>query len=480
MANIYYNSLTSPENMVTFTDIPNILKVEESINGTKAQFNFSFNGNLRSQVTADTQFYVTFLGETVSNVMSPADAKNKRFYISGDEDGTAMSFARALRNCSSLAADFNIIHNGNVVTLIAKTIGQKWSNVANYLQRNIPTEYLSTNGTDGNAYSVFFDSKIDVDVYSGSTSDSNNYVTTLEKNFYGDECAFDVSPVLATLSDFGVTKPYQFSLNLIRADGEWQHIGDVSGYTTVGYLANETNKYLIANNVQPLVNNKRGSSRNITLYTYSNTIPYSVLCGANTGGWNIRYSVKDSAMNEIYNSGDITDRKTSSNLIADREITIPLQYFNDAYYVDLTIGSTQTVRFNVIKPLKATEYFQRVLWRNQYGGIAFFDFTGSRSETDNVEIETYEKNIFDYYETDEFEKKKIYKNDYKKTVKLTSHLMAEDGKWAFNSLMRSKRVWTVVNGETFYIIPKTIEVAEDQTYNNIYTATLTYEYSDIA
>lgn len=71
MANIYYNSLTSPENMVTFTDIPNILKVEESINGTKAQLNFSFNGNLRSQVTADTQFYVTFLGETVSNVMNP-------------------------------------------------------------------------------------------------------------------------------------------------------------------------------------------------------------------------------------------------------------------------------------------------------------------------------------------------------------------------------------------------------------------------
>lgn len=105
-----------------------------------------------------------------------------------------MSFARALRNCSSIAADFNIIHNGNVVTLIAKTIGQKWSNVANYIQRNIPTEYLSTNGTDGNAYSVFFNSKIDVDVYSGSTSDSNNYVTTLEKNFYGDECAFDVSP----------------------------------------------------------------------------------------------------------------------------------------------------------------------------------------------------------------------------------------------------------------------------------------------
>lgn len=477
MASIYYNSMSSPEDMLTFTDVPNILKVEESVTGTKAQFNFSFNGNLRSQVTADTQFYVTFLGETVSNVMNASDAKNKRFYISGDEDGTAMSFARALRNCSSIVADFNVIHNGNVVTLLAKTIGQKWSNMANYIQRNIPNEYLSTNGTDGNAYSVFFGGKIDVDVYSGSTSDNNNYVTTLEKNFYGDECAFDMSPVLATFSDFGKTTPYEFSLNLVRADGEWQHIGNVSGNTTVGYLANESNKYLYARGAQMLINNSRGDGGSI-LHTYFNDIPYSVLCGSDTGGWTISVSCKDSSFNEIY-STSFTGRRTSSNFIIDGRVNVPQPTFINTYYVDISIGG-KNVRFNVIKPLKATEYGQRIEWRNEYGGISFFDFTGARSETDSVDIETYEKNIFDYYETDEFEKKKIYKNDYKKTVKLTSHLMEADGRWIFNSLMRSKKVWTVVNGETFYIIPKSIDVTEDQTYNNIYTATLTYEYSDIA
>ena len=57
--------------------------------------------------------------------------------------------------------------------------------------------------------------------------------------------------------------------------------------------------------------------------------------------------------------------------------------------------------------------------------------------------------------------------------------MEEDGKYIFNSLMRSKKVWTTVNGKKYYIIPKSIEVIEDQTYNNIYTAKLTYEYSDI-
>jgi len=480
MASITLNNIENPSNMVVFTDIPNILKISQPITGTKAVFYFDFEGNLRSQVTADTQYYITFLGETISNVMSPSNAKNKRFYISGDEDGTALSVARAFRNCPSIAAEFNILHTGPTVTLYAKTIGQKWSNISNYLQRNIPSDYLTAHGVDGSANSVFFNGKIDVNIFSANAYSNEAYVTTLEKNFYGDECAFDVSPVLATISEFGKTTPFLFGIDLIREDGEWQSVGLVGGYTSVGYLANQTNKYLFATGVQPLTSNLRGESRNITLYTYSNVIPYSVLCGLDTGGWNVTASVKDSAMNEIYNSGLIQRRRTTSNMLIDDEITIPQQYFDEGYYVDINIGANDTIRFDIIKPLKATEYYQRILWRNQYGGISFFDFTGTRSETDDVDIETYEKNVFDYYETNEFEKKKIYKNDYKKSVKLTTHLMKEDGKWAFNSLMRSKRVWTVVNGKTFYIIPKSVEVNEDQTYNNIYTATLTYEYSDIA
>jgi len=480
MAEIYYNNVSSPSNMLTFTDIPNILKVEEYISGTRAEFNFTFNGNLRSQVTADTQFYVTFLGETVSNVMNPDDAKNKRFFISENESGTAMSFARALRNCSSIAADFHVIHSGSTVTLLAKTIGQKWSNMSNYIQRNIPTTYLSTNGTDGNASSEYFGGKIDVDIYSGDTWDNNNdnYVTTLEKNYYGDSCSFNVSPVLATLSEYGKTNPYKLSLSLLMANGNWRHIGDVSGNTTVGYLANQSDRFLYASGLQLLINNKRGVNGSI-LYTYFNELPYSILCGIDTGGWTITVSCKDSAFNEIYRDS-FSGRRVTSNVLIDGKIIIPQGILNNAYYVDVTAGVNDAVRFNVIKPLKATEYAQRIEWRNEYGGISFFDFTGARSETDSVDIETYEKNIFDYYETNAFERKKIYSNDYKKTVKLTSHLMEEDGKWIFNSLMKSKKVWTTVNGNVYYIIPKSIEVNEDQNYNNIYTATLTYEYSDIS
>lgn len=475
--NITYNNLSSPSNILTFTEIPNILKISENVTGTKCTIQFSMNNGLRQTVSADSQYYITLFGETITNVMSPENAKNKRFYISDDRVSTAMSIARAFRNCGGLNADFDIFGVNGVVEIIAKTIGSKIT-TANYLQRNIPTNYMSVSVQDGSSYSALFNSKIDIDVYDSASANTSNYVTTLEKNWYGDECAFDVSPVLSTFSEYGQTKPYTFVINVFMENGEWQNQGTITGSTAVGYHANQSDKYKIAQGVQMLLNKSRGNDGTMILYTYNSSIPYSVLCGLNTGGWSVTVSVKDSAFNEIWNSGAITNRRTSSNMIIDGSVTIPQTAFTNGYYVDLTVG-TETTRFNIIKPLKATEYYQRILWRNEYGGISFFDFTGARSESDSVDIETYEKNIFDYHNNDEFERKRIYLNDYKKAVTLTSHLMEEDGKWIFNSLMRSKKVWTTVNGKTYYIIPKSIDVAEDQTYNNIYTAKLQYEYSDI-
>ena len=474
--NITYNNLSSPSNILTFTEVPNILKISENITGTKCTIQFIMGDNLRQTVSADSQYSITLFGETVSNVMSATEARNKRFYISDDAKSTAMSIASALRNCGGLNADFDIFGNGGTVEIIAKTIGKKIT-TANYLQRNIPAQYMSVSVQDGNSYSILFNSKIDIDVYDSASVNVSNYITTLEKNWYGDECAFDMSPVLATFSEYGQTKPYSFVINVFREDGEWQNQGTVSGNTTIGYHANQSDKYKYAQGAQMLLNKNRGTNGTMILYTYNNVIPYSVLCGSDTGGWNVTVSVKDSAFNEVY-SYTSTGRRTTSNMIVDTNATIPQTAMTSGYYVDITIG-TQTTRFNIIKPLKATEYYQRIQWRNEYGGISFFDFTGSRSESDSVDIESYEKNIFDYYDNEYFERKMIYSNDYNKTISLKSHLMEEDGKWIFNSLMRSKKVWTTVNGKTYYIIPKSIDVEEDQQYNNIYTAKLTFEFSDI-
>lgn len=482
--NIVYNGLYEGERdgMLTFSDIPNILKLEEFQGGSYADFSFQFDGNMQSSVSADGQYFCTFLGETVYSTMNPSNAKNKRFYISSDEDCTAMSFAQALRNCSSIAAQFKIVKNGNEVKLISKTMGRIWSNLPQnvFFQTNMPDSNFNASGEDGSADSIFFNSKVFVDVYSGVSINVDNYVTTLEKSWYGDSCSFDMSPILATFSEYGKAKPYVFDMSaLCQTDTsqDYEYIGTCSGCTTIGFHANQSNKYLTTDGVFMLINTNRGEN-GMVLYTYDNMIPFSIMFGNDRSGYDISISALDSTFNEVYSSTTI-GRRDSPSLIKDTDVVIPTEYFDNVYYVDIKIDNNEPIRFKVIKPLKATEYYQRIQWRNEYGGISFFDFTGSRSESDSVDIETYEKNIFDYYDNNNtFEKKKIYNNDYKKTVKLTSHLLERDGKWIFNSLMNSKKVWTEINGETYYIIPKSIEVQEDSTYDGIFTATLTYEYSD--
>lgn len=462
-----FNGVYSPSSSIlTFTDVPNILKVSENIGGNKGIFSFIFTGNLKGTVTSNGQYYVTFLDETVTNVMSPSNATNKRFYISSNPTSTAASFARALRSCPSITAQFNVEHDGTEVELQSKTIGAIWSNYPNYLDTNIPSTYLSANGYDGTAYSDLFNAKIQIDVFTGSSY--NNYVTTLEKNFYGNECGFDVSPVLSTIAEYGTTQKFRFRASSIALDGTYSVLGNISGNTTPGYQANQSDRYMYMSSSTILLNTNRNQVR----YVYGQTIPFSVLAA---GSLTITYTVKDSTMATLTSSTETV----SYGKLHDHEYTIPLSVYSNASFVDIA-ANNKTWRFKVIKPLKATEYYQRILWRNEYGGIEFFDFTGKRSESDSVDIETYEKNIFDFYSSPAYELKKIYSNDYKKQVKVTSHLLEADGRWFANSLMRSKKVWTVINGKTHYIIPKNISVDENGTYNNIYTVELTYEYSQLS
>jgi hypothetical protein len=151
---------------------------------------------------------------------------------------------------------------------------------------------------------------------------------------------------------------------------------------------------------------------------------------------------------------------------------------SSTFYVDVKFESQPDfVRYNVIKPLKATEYYQRIYWRNSYGGVSFFDFTGAKTETRDLETTTYQKNIFDYYTDPRNELERVYNNEIKYNVTLKSHLFENDGKYVFNDLAQSPEVWTEINGETYAIIMESVSVDELNDRNNIYEATVRYRYS---
>ena len=236
--NIKLNGLEYGSNLVTFTDIPNILKVEDYDWGTYATFTMTFAGDLSASVTGDGQYHITFMNESIRNVITPSNAFNKNFYISNSNISLAASVARAIRNCPTIAANFNIQNNENTVTLTARAIGQVWSNMGSgYYETNIPAANLAITGVDGSASSDLHGSKIDVDVY---TEDENGtkYVTTLEKNFYNGEAAFNLSPVLTSFAEYGRYNPYTLKVSTI-SDGNYSLLGNVdTNYISVGYMCN--------------------------------------------------------------------------------------------------------------------------------------------------------------------------------------------------------------------------------------------------
>lgn len=474
--NITYNNQNFPSNLICFTDIPNILKITEDNTGTKATVTLTVTNSLYGVTTTDGQWKITFLSETITNVIDPANAINKLFTVMPSANDTAYSMARALRNCPTIASNWNVQANGNMVTITNKIIGEMFTGgFSNYFETNVGSSYMTVSNTDGSTNAQLYKSRIDVDIYN-----DGQYVTTLEKNFYNGECAFNLSPVLTTFAKIGDAIPYSFDIRSIgglERDGVISQLGTISGnYISVGYMVNQGAKYLI-NNMQVAQNFFRGtpkeSENNMLLYVYEPSIPISFYKGY-SGGMNITVEYKDSAYNTYYTQ-NLTWMNTGSNNLIDYTINLVPEQFSSAFYIDVTLGSI-LVRYNVIKPLHATEYSQRICWRNSYGGISFFDFTGQRTETRDFELSTYQKNIYDYYDDDKNELEKIYDNDVKYSVTLKSHLFDNDGKYTFNDLIQSPDVWTTINGEKYTIILESVSV-DEVNQNNVYEATVKYHYS---
>lgn len=478
---ITLNKLQSPSNIVCFTDIPNILKVEDSSGGTYATVTLTFSSGLNSSTTEDGQWYITLFGETISNVTDPKLAVGKSFYIASTTTSTAASVARALRCCPTIAANFDVINTSGSVIITAKNVGEVLSDYTTPFDSNIAQSYLLYYGVDGSATSSLYDSKVIVDVFSGTTK----YITTLEKNYYGSEAAFNLSPVLTTLADVGKVKPFSLKISKLK-DGAYTSLGTINNnYVTVGYMVNQGDKYINIAGFNYAQNFSRGENsgfaNNSLLYVYSPSIPISFYNG-NDGGFNVTVDYIDSAGSILETVTAMTwNNSDSSKKLWDLNINLApntglKERFKQSFYIDVHLGTHTAVRYNVIKPIKATEYYQRIYWRNSYGGISFFDFTGQKSETRDVEIQTYQKNIFSYYDDEKNELEKIYNNVVKYTVNLKSHLFENDGKYIFNDLMQTTDAWVERNGETYAIIIDSISV-EETNQNNIYEASVKYHFS---
>ena len=475
-----YNNIPSESatSFICFSDVPNILEINDSTGGTKALLQLTVGTGWTA--TSNGQWWITFQNNTISNVTDPKLAVNKNFYIAPDAHSTAVSICNALRNCPTVAASFVVYVNGNKVICYARQIGP----VDMEVSMTEGLTYITVTKVAGTADSSLVNNKITVDVYS-----NYNYVTTLQKNYHVGNCKFDMTPVLVTMAEYGTTVPYEFEINALDESGTSTNLGSITGNSIAqGYQVNQGFNYIPLGNMPSdfiiAQNVSRGTDKswdnNTTLYLYGNTIPVSWYSKSKSSiTCEVQYL--SSAYAAVHTDTITLSDSTLDGWLHNATVTLSENYKTSAYYIGLIFTDSSentlgTLMYNIIKPLKATEYYQRIYWRNSYGGVSYFDFTASKSESRDIETTTYNKNVYDYYTQDVNEKAIPYDNAVNYSVTLKSHLIEKDGTYIFNDLIQSPNVWTEVNSETYRIILDSVSVDEDNR-NDLYTATIKYKYS---
>lgn len=477
---ITLNGLTNPSNLLCFDGVPNIIKVRDvDSGGTYGMITFSFKSGLTA--TGDSQYSITILDNTITNVLNPANAVGQNFFIASDRASTAYSVARALRACPNVTANYRVVHNSYGVQLQALQKGSIFNQYAISAQTNIPSTYLTLTARDGTSTSTLANANVSVELVVGG------YTTTImsknaQQNGNNVEVAFDISSALGSRAEYGKLYTFLYNIKLLDNSGTATRLyyGNVYNYFTHGYKTKDSNDYLILSNTpQIALAVDRGTSRNVfnntLLYVYGNTIPLTVYTTSGYVGYSIVYY--DSAFSAL--GSDYAFVQVNNN-VSEINATLNASYFTpNCFYVDITIGSN-TIRYNVIKPLKMTEENTRLYWRNEYGGIQFFDFTGQKSETRERDEATYHNGnaIFDYYSTTEKAYEGVYKVNVDEKINVSSHLIEKDGRWQFDSLVRAKKVWTIIDGVQYDVIIDSVSVEETE-QNDIYRASVQFHTAEL-
>lgn len=498
--NITLNGLSNPSNIITFSNTPTILTVEDTYGGSFAIMEIHFNDF--SGISMGTEYHFTLNGHKIISTNKIEKAQGNRFYVTyAPSTATdtlifiANKFAEALRNIGELAVNYDIyvpLAEGQMtprVIIKAKNYGAQYNFTTD---TNLPTpNVISYSYTNGNVSSQLMNgtsNKIKIDVFnvgeygnrinSDTTIFGGAYTTTLEKEITDGSVSFDIGSLLSSFTESG--KCHQYNLYVYSiVDAKYSMLKYFTRLFNVnGYMVNQGGSFIPQFTGLKLAQNvSRGAEKsqlnNTLLYVYEDNISISLFADASvsTIKANIRYL--DSIQNEVYT--ETSTLFASQNL---NHFTIPLlsEYKEKSRYIDVEIPSLGTLRYEVIKPINATNECQRIYWYNSYGGVSFFDFTGDRTEERKVKTDFYQKSMYDYYKSDKVELNKVYDKNVEITVTLNTHNIKKDGQWSLFDLQNSQYAWTVVNDVTYVINVDDVKI-EESTVTGIYTASVDYTYS---
>lgn len=446
--------------MIVFDDIYNIVSMEEEITGSKELWLISVNG---LTATANAQWSLSFMGNTITNVINPKDAKGSFFYIKqNDNVSTAASICNALRNCPNIYANFSIYTEGQpLVTLEAKNIG----NVNDTIQSNMVGHGISLTHNDGTVSSNLQGANVICEVF----DDTTNVNIPLMKSFYNDEVAFDISSILSTFAEYEAVKPFTCMVSHIDNDGTFTSDGQFTSHIVKGFKTSYSENW-IENYSKLLIPHPD----EYKLWTYGNKIEIAYFIDG-SGRTSLTFTAMDS-------NGTVLD--INSNTISgygNPEIrraayTIPGQLYNSVYSVKVEFANDEVV-FNIAKPVNTAAEYHRVEWHNPLGGIGYFDFVGDETETLSINKKNYYKNIYDYYTNPAYEEEKVYDTGKTTEYQLTSHLLEKDSLFITEEMAKSKDVWLATEDKVEHIIITSVSEERDNAYPNLFRIVIKYRKS---
>lgn len=494
------NGLTKSdwEQMVLFSDVPNIVTYSNADQGTRAflMINIGTTG-YTAQPSGQT---ITINGETIQSVTDISQAGGRFFYLGVNYRLVAPSIVDALRNCPNIAASYDIfiwsgdagdIESPFTVMIRAKSNGSKFN--FTYDTTITDTHVLSFQKSDGQSNDSLknetiarvqlqmykytdFDRYGNVDPY-GDVLNDEEYVATLVKTYYSDEVRFDISPILSTFAEYGRVVYFRFIITLFTSSSFEQVESVHNLYTTVGYRCNHSIPYISRNDAPYLLQNVGNGidwTNLNTLYVYKPRIDFSWLTTLPSTTFTIKYL--DSAYNVLH-SQMLTDLNVSS---IDRTYYLNEDWMMESSYIAVQLPNNRgNLLYTIIKGINAANRCTRIYWRNEYGGISFFDFTGNFDKEISIDSTVYSKGNLNYYDETEREMDIVYDRTVKHEYTVNTHLIDKQGTQIFESIAKSRKVW-IVDDETNQIediIIDSVDINQDSSFKDIYVATVKYHMS---
>lgn len=502
-----FNNLTSSRNIICLSGVPNILTFSgSSTTNSYAEYQFQFTTIINIEI--NTTYNIIFGEYNITSTFNEENVGGTTFWLPQfnsyeNQLYSCHTIVKAFRNVPFVAANFDVwLDDGNdgsmkpVVHIKAKRYGKNF-NVA--VSTDLPQSiYTWSRTVDGNTNDAMLQGRVNkvlCDLYKYKTPapfGSNNlsereYVTTLEKNYYGKPISFNVTPVLNTLlSDDNYEDMQQFDFDVYGFSDKKLTLAQQTSpmYITNGYLCNFSQPFINTVNGNFFAANvSRGDDReeynNTYLYTYYPTLIFSIYSANQVDIYSLNIKYVNSA-NTVIQSVPTQVTRTDGTTLKTYTLQLDETLFRQSTYIDMTIPLVGTIRYNIVKPINAANEVEvrRVYWYNEYNGVSFFDFTGERTETRKENITTYEKQEFDFYnETNSREKEKVYEKKVGIEVKHTSHYIDKNGAYLFYSLQNAKRAWIELNGIRYYISVTNLEISETNNTSHIFTSKITYEFS---